>query len=239
MASIFPSASLSSAERSKRRGPAGRRAAGCVTCLLLDEADHRIANHLAVLAGYVRLKAADYARQPDEPSREDMVRLLHSIGAQIDAVARLHRALSLGHGATSTDLAVHLRGICAPFRESFSRSIDLTEDYAAGCVIQADQVLPLTQVVAEAITNAMKYAHPDGALAKVHISCRPTQEAGAEIRITDDGVGLPDSFDLASAGGLGLRLLRGLAQQLGATLEFKSTRSGLDFTVTLPPVVAA
>jgi two-component sensor histidine kinase len=239
MTSFIPLKSGLAEENRGPRGSPGRRFDGCETCVLLDEADHRIANHLAVLAGYVRLKAADCARQTREPTRDDMVRLLESIGAQIDSVARLHRALAVGHGTTSPDLAVHLRRTCAPFRESFSRSIAVTEDYEPGCVIRPDQVLPLTQVVAEVMTNAMKYAHPDGGMTKVHVSCHSTPGLGPRITITDDGVGLPDNLGAAASDGMGLRLLRGLARQLGATMEFKSTRRGLDFSITLPAPAAA
>lgn len=217
-----------------RAGPA-LPADTCGACLLLEEADHRIANHLTVLAGYVRLKAMDCAGQIDEPTRDDMTRLLNAIGAQIESVARLHRALAVGHGAISADLAVHLRGICAPFQESFSRTLELTEDYAPGCAIQPDQVLPLTQIVAEVITNAMKYAHPDAGVVKVRVGCQPTPGAGPRITISDDGVGLPEDLPIARAGGLGLRLLRGLAKQLSAKLDFKSMSNGLTFTLTLPP----
>lgn len=176
----------------------------------------------------------DCARQIGAPTRDDLNQLLSSIGAQIDSVARLHRVLAMGHGATSTHLAVHLRGICAPFRESFSGTLDLTEDYAAGCAVRPEQALPRTQMVAEVITNAMKYAHPDGGVVKVRIDCQPTPGAGPRITITDDGVGLPEDLANATAGGLGLRLLRGLATQLGGTMEFKSTSNGLAFTLVLP-----
>jgi two-component sensor histidine kinase len=221
------------------RGKTGARIATCGACLLLDEADHRIANHLTVLAGYVRLNAMDFERQIGEPTREDMNQLLGSIGAQIESLASLHRALTMGHGATSTDLGAHLRGICARFRESFARTLDLTEDYAAGCDIQPEQMLPLTQMVAEVITNAMKYAHPDGGVVKVHISSRPTPGAGPQITITDDGVGLPEDLPIATTSGLGLRLLHGLARQLGAKMDFQSTSGGLAFSLMLPGDVAA
>ena len=176
----------------------------------------------------------DCARQIGQPTWDDMNQLLSSIGAQIESVARLHRALAVSHGATSADLAVHLRAICASFRESFSRTLDLTEDCAAGCDIRPEQVLPLTQVIAEVITNAMKYAHPDGGVVKVRIGCQPTPGAGPQITITDDGVGLPEKLPTATAGGLGLRLLRGLAKQLGAKMDLKSASNGLAFTLILP-----
>jgi two-component sensor histidine kinase len=234
MASFIASARPSPGQGDAPCGGSGPRAESCATCLLLDEADHRIANHLMVLASYVRLKAMDCARQIGEPTRDDVNQLLSSIGAQIESVARLHRALAVGHGATSADLAVHLRGICAPVRESFSRSLDLTEDYAAGCAVRPEQVLSLTQVVAEVITNAMKYAHPGGGVVQVRIGCQPTLGAGPRITITDDGVGLPVDLATATAGGLGLRLLRGMTKQLGAKMDFLSTSNGLAFTLILP-----
>nr|QQZ49959.1 hypothetical protein JKL49_25250 [Phenylobacterium glaciei] len=84
----------------------GVSASVCEDCSLLVEADHRIANHLAMLGGYVRLKAAGV-------SGEGRL-LLETIGAQVDAVSRLHRALATHGQHGAVDLSEHLRAICAP-----------------------------------------------------------------------------------------------------------------------------
>jgi two-component sensor histidine kinase len=202
--------------------------------LFLAEADHRIANHLALLTGYVRLKAADLARQSAAPSRDSVHLLLEGVGAQIDAVSRLHRRLAADGSRASADLGEHLHVICASFASGLSGAITLIEDLPFGCAVRSDQVLPLTQIVAEVVTNALKHAHPGGEAGAILVRCRKDDMGAALIEIIDDGAGLPETFNPQTDGGLGFRLLQALGRKLGALIAFESTKPGLRFRLTLP-----
>ena len=194
----------------------------CAECSLLVEADHRIANHLAMLSSYVRLKAAGV----DGETRL----LLETIGAQVDAVGRLHRALAAHGQHGAVDLSEHLRTICAPFAAGLSGAVKLIQDIPVACPVRAEQVLPVSQIVSEVITNAFKYA-PVGV---VLVRCRQGEAGGVEIEVVDDGPGLPAGFDPATDGGLGFRLIRTLSRQVGATPAFESAGMGLRFRLNLP-----
>jgi two-component sensor histidine kinase len=54
------------------------------------------------------------------------------------------------------------------------------------------------------------------------------------IVIADDGIGLPENFDPTKDGGLGLRIVRSLALQLGATLHFDSHALGTRVQLDVP-----
>lgn len=54
---------------SVHRGPVPS-AGLCGDCAVAKEADHRIANHLSLFAGFIQLNAADLVRQPTEPTNE-------------------------------------------------------------------------------------------------------------------------------------------------------------------------
>ena len=198
----------------------------CDDCSLVVEADHRIANHLAMLSGYVRLKASGVSGEARL--------LLENVGAQVDAVGRLHRALATHGHHGSVDLSEHLRAICAPFASGLGGAVKLIQDIPAPCPVRADQVLPLSQIVSEVITNAFKYAHADGQAGVVLVRCRGGEGGAVQIEVMDDGPGLPAGFDPATDGGLGFRLIRSLGRQVGAAMAFKSTGLGLRFRLTLP-----
>jgi len=120
----------------------------CADCNLLVEADHRIANHLAMLRSYLHLKEGEFARQPREVSRESVGLILASLDAQIVAVSQLHRALAAHGRQTCTDLAEQLHTTCAPFLSGLSGATTITEDFERGCRVEPDQVLARTQIVA-------------------------------------------------------------------------------------------
>jgi two-component sensor histidine kinase len=197
------------------------------------EADHRFANHLALLSGFVRLKAADIARQPLQPTVEDVQMLLESFRGQIEAMARLHRSLATGVPSAGADLGEHLHDICAPMSLLMAGRIALIEEISPGCRVRHDQVLPLTQIVVEAITNAVKHAYPAGRSGKIRVRGR-TREGAVIIEIIDDGPGFPEGFDPAKDSRLGFHLIRALARQLEALVDFESRGVGLCFRLTLP-----
>ncbi|QGM45784.1 hybrid sensor histidine kinase/response regulator [Methylocystis heyeri] len=111
----------------------------------------------------------------------------------------------------------------------------------------------LTQVFANLIDNAAKYTPPGGAIA-----LRARREDGqAIVSVKDDGVGisaemLPRVFDLFARGdgprhrtqgglGIGLSLVRSLAEQHGGAVEARSAGegAGAEFIVRLPLMQAS
>ena len=54
------------------------------------------------------------------------------------------------------------------------------------------------------------------------------------IEIGDDGIGLPEGFEESRDGGAGFKIIRTLAQNIGAELKIQSDDLGLSFRITLP-----
>ncbi|MBK8209504.1 MAG: ATP-binding protein [Rhodospirillales bacterium] len=89
-------------------------------------------------------------------------------------------------------------------------------------------------MISEIIINAIKHAHPSGVTGRLTVRCVRRTDGQLVIEVKDDGVGLPEGFDPASDGGLGLRLVQLLSRQLNATCRFDSTALGLDFRLEVP-----
>lgn len=212
--------------------PSVSRFGNCDDCGIVQEADHRIANHLALLAGFVRLKASDLARNRADPSEQDVQLVLDAINSQIVAVGRLHRSLT--RDGASADLAEHLHEISASL-SALCDDVEIVEDFQPGCIVRPDQILPLIQIVSEVLLNAVKHVHPPGARARIIVRCVQDRARRIQIEIADNGGGLPETFDPERDGGLGFCLLRALAGQLQARIEFQSSDVGLCFRLTLPP----
>lgn len=200
-----------------------------------QEANHRVANNLAMVAGLVRIHARSLATESGPMTRADACALLEEISHRIEAVGRLHRLLANLDSGSDVDLADYLCDVSQAVVSSLTAtgSARLTQDSDAGCLVAAERALPLGLIVGELVTNAVKYAHPAGVEGTIMVSCRRRGHS-IVVQITDDGVGLPDDFNPAHADSLGLRLTRSLAAQLGATLAFRNGGTGLSVELALP-----
>ncbi len=204
--------------------------------VLVAESNHRIANNLSLVAGMLRLQANDLARSGRGFSPEEAVLLLAEVGARIDTVGRLHRLLAQSGGASQMDLRDYLEEIAAAAIHSMSGDrVRLTSVTGSDCVIPAHIALSVGFIVGEAVTNAVKYAHPARVAGTIAMACQRQPDGSTLIRITDDGVGLPEGFDPRRDGGLGFRMMRTIAGQLGAGLTFDGSGMGLSVEIRLPP----
>jgi two-component sensor histidine kinase len=204
----------------------------------LSEAQHRIANNLALIAGYTRLQGTRLNKAGRPLSAREACIVLEEVATRIETVGELHRLLSdapgRGEGGSGVDLGRFLAKLCASLMEtvSFAGDTIITHRDAGGCMVRPDQATPVALIVSELVTNALKYAHPTGVAGRILVSCR-SAGGGLVVEVIDDGVGLSEDFNPLGDGGLGFRVVRGLARQLGADLVYESGDIGLTVRLTL------
>ena len=100
----------------------------------------------------------------------------------------------------------------------------------ADIVLDISELVPLGLILNEAITNAIKYAYREGERGTVNISLQTTGDQWIEMRISDNGRGLPSGFEWKNSTSLGLQLINLLAQQLKGELWIAS-KNGLEITL--------
>jgi two-component sensor histidine kinase len=192
------------------------------------EADHRIANSLAAISGLVRVRA----RAADDVV--DPKTFLSEIADRIDTVAKLHRLLACSNNG-NVRLDQYLKEICGRLGSALATnppvySVDCSPEY----VVPFNVAQPLGLITAELFSNSLKYAHPAGLPVKISISCGQTPTDELHFSYEDDGVGFPEAFDVSHDGHLGMRFIRSLSEQLGATHKWLSDPLGVQFEMKFP-----
>jgi len=202
---------------------------------LLHEAHHRIANNLAAIAAVVRLQADDDATVQRLRTPAEIRHLLAEVSGRIETAAELHRLLAQAEHAADLRLSEYLLLVASSILVSNAtpQSAVLETDLDPYCLLPPDQGLAVALIVAELVTNAVKYAHPAGVRGKILLMCRQ-RDGGVVIEVADDGVGLPEGFNPEAATSLGFRLMHSLARQLGASLTFDEQGLGLRARLTIP-----
>ena len=127
------------------------------------------------------------------------------------------------------DIGRHLGDLCVALAASSSRAgrFDLSLKVREICLVRPEQVAAIALIVSEAVTNAIKHAHPTGVAGIIEVHCHQAAGPAIVIDVIDDGVGLPEGFDPDADGGHGFEVMRGLSRQLGARIRFTSSSLGL------------
>ncbi|MBT3748851.1 MAG: sensor histidine kinase, partial [Bacteroidetes bacterium] len=77
----------------------------------------------------------------------------------------------------------------------------------------------------------LKYAFTDDREGEILLELKSNNESGVELTVSDNGVGIPDGFNLKNANSLGLKLVKMLVEnQLDGSIKMESN-NGTKFTI--------
>lgn len=202
---------------------------------LVAEANHRIANSLTLLVSMVRMQAGSVKKGRETFGNAEVRQLLDGVAARINTISQLHRLLSYSGSEGAVSLKPHLAEVTNALVAALSSPEQAVRVVHSGCdcIVLMRQVQPIILILCEVFINAMKHAHPAGVPLVFTVDCAPSQDGRLVLSISDDGVGLPEGFD-ATGGGMGFKVMRSLATEIGADLQIVSMPLGLTFRLSLP-----
>ncbi|MFC7739193.1 sensor histidine kinase [Roseomonas sp. GCM10028921] len=191
--------------------------------LLLVEFGHRVKNDLARISATIMMQAVG--------TSPETTTALYAVADRVKVLARVHDRLARRDGHVLVDMHDFLHDLVADLRTN------LTALSPVGLFIDAEHYsLPVSRAGAvglianELITNALKHAFPEDREGAVRLGFR---REGIDLLLTvaDDGIGLRGApsetasgnaevaKDFQRRGGMGRRLVRALAAQLGGHIE--------------------
>lgn len=196
------------------------------SALMFRELQHRTANNLTFISGFLRMQRKDIRDNP-ERAMPAIEQAMH----RLDAFARIHRHLTEPvQGERSVELL--FRQLCENLiagagRPGVAVSVDIEP-----VELPFDQVLVLSLLLAETVTNAVKHAfgeERDGTIAVV----LATRGAEHVFEVRDNGRGVNEAAFNVRGQGLGHTIMVMLAAQLGGTLSW-TMEDGLCTRVVFP-----
>ncbi|MEI6810274.1 MAG: histidine kinase dimerization/phosphoacceptor domain -containing protein [bacterium] len=204
--------------------------------VLLKEVHHRVKNNLAVIMGLIDL----HGQSNDEQTRASMTELSN----RIRSMSLVHEQLYQSENFARIDLQCYLDSLTAHLHSSYQSSRNIPVSVAAsGIKMGIDSAVPCGLLITELVTNALKYAFPEGQTCTGAVGCEIAVSAawdGAAYTLTvaDNGVGLPADLDWTKTRTMGLLLVKMLGQhQLRGKIEVDCT-SGTTFRLRFAPQIA-
>jgi two-component sensor histidine kinase len=186
--------------------------------LLLVEFGHRVKNDLARISATVGMQAVG--------ASPETAAALQAVSERVRVLARVHDRLARREGHVLVDMHDFLHDLVADLR------VNLTDVTPVGLFIEAERhSLPVSRAGAvglianELVTNALKHAFPEDRAGEVRLGFwREGQDM--LLTVADDGIGFVEGIppedmpkEFQRRGGMGRRLVRALAAQLGGRIE--------------------
>ncbi len=199
--------------------------------LLLAEVNHRVANSLAMVGSLVRLQG--------RASKEQAVKdALTETQGRIAAIAAVHKRLyesgDVGLVALDEYLSGLLESLATTMRaEGHGGSLTWELEEAK---LKTDASINVGVVVTELVTNAYKYAYPEGR-GDIRVRMRHAPASRIEIVVEDDGVGRGSGA--AQGTGLGTRIVSSMAATLGTEVQYFDRKPGTAARLSVPAHQAA
>ncbi|WP_308916959.1 histidine kinase dimerization/phosphoacceptor domain -containing protein [Jannaschia sp. LMIT008] len=187
--------------------------------VLRREIDHRVKNNLANVAILTRM-ASRTAVSPE--TRE----VLASVERRIQVMVELQGELYAGDARPGQDATVDvpsfLGKIAAHLQAMAPDGVSLEADFAP-LTLQSRRASALGVLVNELAANSCKHGFPDGRAGCIVLSGAVDGDGLYSITCTDNGVG---AMAPAGGGGLGTRIMRASASQLGGDLALAPAAEG-------------
>ena len=192
--------------------------------VLVKEINHRVKNSLQLVASMLNLQAGS---DPVVAGR------LHDASSRIAAIARAHDRLYRSTQVAKIDLGDYLAAVCGDLTD-IAPHCDVVCDASEALFMSTDRAIRVALLLTELVTNAAKHAYPEGHPGRIWVRLTRGDGEIAVISVRDEGVGLPNDFDLDRGDGLGMRLTMALAQQSNAEVRASRLGTGTEFLITMP-----
>jgi two-component sensor histidine kinase len=191
---------------------------------LMKEVHHRVKNNLQMVISLLNSQSAYL-------SSEDAVAAIKESQRRMHAMSLIHQRLYEKDEAT-VDMPTYISDLVDYLKDSFdSGHVKFALDLHP-LVLDVSKAVPVGLILNEAITNALKYAFPDGQAGHILVSLK-SRGPLVELIVADDGIGFPTNDRPASKKSLGMSLIKGLTDQIGGRYEIVS-QGGVEMVITFP-----
>ena len=180
--------------------------------VLNKEVHHRVKNNLQVISSMLDLQAQTL-HDPEAKTgmREAILR--------VQAMAFIHQNLYQDDSANTVDMPDYINTLCRHLFNTYNIHSDAIrlELQVQALRLHTDTAIPLGMILNELIGNSLKYAFKDRQNGLLRVELYQINEV-LELRVQDDGQGLPEGFNPEQLRSFGYEMILAFALKLKARL---------------------
>jgi len=198
--------------------------------VLLKEVHHRVKNNLQLINSLLNL-------QSERIRDKESLAVFEECKNRVNSIALVHEKLYESNNLANINFGEYVRTLTAQLFDSFPTrpSIIRLKMDVADVFLEVSKAISCALVINELVTNAIKYGFPKdlNREGEVKIELIPTDEGTVTLIVADNGVGLPDNFDISSSKTLGMQIIKALVKKLHGSIAVDRSE-GAKFSVEFP-----
>jgi len=199
--------------------------------VLLKELYHRTKNNMQVMVGLLSL-------QMQQIDNKEAIEILQEAKNRIFSMSMVHEHLQQSKNLSRINFKNYLISMINSIVSGYEHlAKDIRIEYDMQDIfVNINAAIPCALVVNEIITNAMKYAFPENQSGKIVVKLKSLKSGGFLLKIADNGVGMPETFDWQNTKSLGMWIITHLTKdQLKGNIKMNTmTGKGTSFTLKVP-----
>ena len=189
--------------------------------IMLAEVHHRVKNNLAVVSAMLQLQSFD------EINHEVIDRLSASI-SRIKTIANIHESLYECESFSRVDFAKNIKTLAHGILDNYQVENMIKVVFTLEPIqLNINQAVPCSLIVNEVIVNAIKHAFTEEKKGDIFIQLTESNNR-VQLKISDNGVGLPDNF-MHKSDSSGNMIIKVLTEQIGGNFLYKRIKNGTEF----------
>lgn len=179
---------------------------------LIKEIQHRTINSLSIIVSLIKLRG-------DMVDSEETKLILADLETKINSITDLYSLLSEYNTFYEVKVNLYCDKIIKRMSQ-LSNKIVINKNIPE-IIVSNKKASTLGMILVELLFNAIKYAFPGSQKGVIEVTLKSVNKRISLI-VQDNGIGLPDNFDITKLKSLGLDLVRLMVNQLDGTITFNS-----------------
>lgn len=195
--------------------------------VLLKEIYHRVKNNLQVISSLLNLQS-EYIKDKQD------LEIFQQSQMRIASMALIHEKMYQSPDLSRINFGEYVQELVASLLISYEVSEDaiaVNINIDEHILLGLDTAIPCGLIIHELVSNSLKYAFPSGRRGEISIAIREIVENKIVLTVSDNGIGLPSSFNFTDTASLGWQLVEALTSQLTGDLKINSD-IGVEFQIT-------
>jgi PAS domain S-box-containing protein len=196
---------------------------------MLKEIHHRVKNNLQVISSLLALQSSHLQ---DEKAKE----MFQNSMDRVKTIANIHTMLYQSENLSRVDFGGFIKDLVDRLKQSYGIGETHVEIHVnvSDVSLTIETSIPCGLILNELVSNALKYAFPEGRGGEVNISMTTTGEQFV-LTVRDNGIGFPEVVDFQNTRSLGLKLVNLLVGQMNGAIDLH-VEEGSTFTIIFPTV---